>query len=1343
MNKKILIGLIFLFLISYGYAITNIITEPIQPVDKNIPFQITNIAKDINYIYTFVNNGDFNLNFTNWTTQTSAQAVMSISSAGVYGNKDGNYVLMSVNAFFSGDANLISSTTVNSTNTKLKFSLLRYMAGRVGTFSVLVNNQVMWSTSNTSDLDDNFHFYTIDINQTGQLRFNQNCAGGAATCAVRLDTIKLLTATQDIYFSDANVRINFNNQGYQQMNWNAPTQTYIYSNSGILSAGDYNYAILTTKSGYDTAYNQGIIHVVSYASNERNLTITDIQNVTHTTGITNINLIPTDETQGIIYSVENLDTNNFTIDYNTLNSLNEGKQYYIYTADQEDYDANRWTFNSTLTYGQTVTTPIQKIWNNNTNKYEHSFTDILAVGEKKYYKLTYRNPMTYYENITGNPDWFFTYPPTLFVNEGQIYDSFDTGILNPFRLDYPIAINLLPDVNVIPSFEFQFTAYALSNFTITVNGTPVTITPTPHRYSVSINDTNLITMQSTPSTANTIYFTDWALNERAYWKTRMNFTKENYELLDVWINPDTNTSFKYFDELSGFRVGATAYDREGTATTLKVDVYAYSYNDINKIKHAEYDINYRTPEKTISLNQLVSHVVITKDPPLPNYTLYNSIIKVRATICGIDLNGQENCFDQIEGDIIMRNYPYFNNDMIIQVREEARQLNTAPHGKIILQGRGELAQAFERVNMYIYKGNWECPHWRLNQPLSGCTTQNTATINDLMNLHEFDNGVDWTCNSSGDCSFEYDLRNYFKYPVEETYTTFAQVLFTTWDTNIHYGRVIYDIGRQPLVARAEFMGLDASQFDDINCHNNIDGLLIQTYDNAITLQTAIMGLTTLQPLLTAGILTAQGILDFANSYITGGKDITQGIRSPIVAIIGDSFCKARFPESANIKMSVYARTTALEDIHNYLNVKYKVFTPEGTEISPYFYPTSTSYQQISGENLFIFNNILTDVNGNYLINQQDYNIIIYITDQSYQNRDTTMQMNLKIDNNIIISPQGQTPVILPISYSAVDSTGNLTIRQYIATREKIVDKAEFILYTKYSSFDPNKTDTENQIIKYNLSAEDILLLDEDLDFNVSNEFEKFKSEKKADIYGACVSGGGIGGLIGLGVGSIIVITGIVGGTITAPTGVGAAAGILVATAGSTMIAGAVGGCGIGSVSNWAITSAGNAEINTTNFKAFDQFQAQKYKKMDVSFENLNVNDYDELLTLGGYKEEDVSPDTIINKLKEDGKTLPKGNITIRIGDKKYTKENVLVSKSTLIEAVKKRDLDMRTIIYYNYFNDKEVTTQNIYIVERQKTDWAIQLNSFAIYIFNTFAPAIILITFIIILLSFARNAIFK
>jgi hypothetical protein len=80
-KQKILTMILALFLISYGYAITNTITEPTQPVDKNTPFQITNTAKDINEIYTFVNNGDFNLNFTNWTTQTSAQAVMLITSA--------------------------------------------------------------------------------------------------------------------------------------------------------------------------------------------------------------------------------------------------------------------------------------------------------------------------------------------------------------------------------------------------------------------------------------------------------------------------------------------------------------------------------------------------------------------------------------------------------------------------------------------------------------------------------------------------------------------------------------------------------------------------------------------------------------------------------------------------------------------------------------------------------------------------------------------------------------------------------------------------------------------------------------------------------------------------------------------------------------------------------------------------------------------------------------------------------------------------------------------------------------------------------------------------------------
>ncbi len=181
------------------------------------------------------------------------------------------------------------------------------------------------------------------------------------------------------------------------------------------------------------------------------------------------------------------------------------------------------------------------------------------------------------------------------------------------------------------------------------------------------------------------------------------------------------------------------------------------------------------------------------------------------------------------------------------------------------------------------------------------------------------------------------------------------------------------------------------------------------------------------------------------------------------------------------------------------------------------------------------------------------------------------------------------------------------------------------------------------------------------------------------------------------------------------------------------------GCGGTYVNSWAIAEAYNLELDQNHAYLYDDWNASQFKTLEMIFENLHVNDYEELIELNDLDEDTVTEYTIINELAKDEITAYDEPLKISVAGKKYEFENVLVGSGTLYDNIRSTSLKIRINAYYDYYTRNAVEDLEIASLEPPETDWLSQWNQLFLSWFNTFPMLILGIVLLLILIVFVKR----
>lgn len=1083
--------------------------------------------------------------------------------------------------------------------------------------------------------------------------------------------------------------------------------------------GNYWRIVIDANNNKNATISQGVYSVGIDVTTDL---VTDIYNVTHETiyipetGDYNVTFTPTVRSQDIIWKVFNTSFEDVDFHYLIKNNLQDYRQYFIYVADQNQYDSNSWVFSDYLTYGSSANhdDPVQKIWDGNV--YDYNFFDFVLVGETKYYKLVYRYPMRYWDSITHD-DWWHQLQPQNYDINGVSTDRYSVSTYsNVLSKIIPYLPNV--DSNFTYAYELQFNAYADAAIDLTVgawsdannhavNGATVSLTATEKRYSVDVEAgdvNNLVYMQTASTTANNVYLSNVVLIQRAYFKTRLRVIKANYEPLDVFITDVNGSSYRYIDEGVPFRFNTQIYDRDGKVRTQKVIAYAYGENDTNKVLVQDVNLveNYAV-ENTIDLSGLINGLYLIHDANVADGNDFYSRVPVLIKIQIADENGA--VFEETGAWIQMHEYPYFYTDFFLQTTEYTRRLNTAPKGRIFAQAR--VPDNIEDIEMYIYQGNWFCPDW-MEHLNAQCTAENTASDANVAFKYKFykqDTCSDWSNPDAGcftcdgeNCSFNYDLEGQFHYAAETFHTTFSFMHFNTTDNNTYMSRTIYEIGKDTLDMFTEVQGLDQNAYAQCDGNATLFGLNFSLFTTYESMYAAIRDDAMVKKLVAAGRVNYNDIAEFteeACGVTTGACQVTDFSQikyffiNPISHFLSQAKCGATINQNTNIKIVAEIFTPQFEDIHQYESVWFQL-TPcnddnvtceDANRFTNRLYPTLTYYDADRGSNIFVWNTILYDENGNYLIDQNYYRVDFYGEDGAFRFEDIDTSVSHDGNFRILIDntfSAGEPTAVLFLPWVNMGSKDDsFYIDPLLSTSNKYLDGVEIIIYTDHSGNDPLKSDLENQRMKVNLDYEDILKLDQDANFDTLKEFYNFQAANLGqDMLQLCLVGAFVGPL-GMFIADNVdlVKTGL---------GFGGMKGDMLGTFPDTFMK----GCGFNSKVSYAygdVTAMSFDENYTTIMDAFSHYE---YRHFKMNFRNVHISDYAELLEEYELSEDDTSPETIISDLAELGETAHDEPLIIEVAGRTFELDNYLVDVSESPDGeVKLHDFKIKLIAHYNYYAD--------------------------------------------------------
>ena len=546
------------------------------------------------------------------------------------------------------------------------------------------------------------------------------------------------------------------------MEWSAVEERYLieytitYADPDPpLSAGDYNFAVWISHSEYTDYYEEGTLTVTVDLRDY--VTFTAIENIaSNVIDANTVNIYPSDEDECIEYKINHDYISSLPIAFKIWNSLNDGKQYFIYTSSDQNY-----LFDDTLTFGTSHDDPIQKIWDSTEGKFTYIFTDTIIADKDKYYNICYEQPMKTWETIGRSDEWMIQLEPQTTEYDGKQHDIYTASAYSDLKNVLREYIADMDSNTTQANYEFQFTAYVDSGTISLKVGTihetggletenTIVLNTGRKRYSLPIDSSSFddqLFMESLATTSTVIYITDYALIQRNYFSKRLNILQSDYSELPVILL--SNKSNKYIKEGKRFRVDSQAYDRRGDLNHLKIEVYLDVDADANRVRYYYLEIDLEDGE-FIDLDYLLEGVI-----DLNGTSSDIRDIQIKITLYGADLNAfatQSRWYKFLQ-------FPYFPNDVKISFTQDARKVGEQPKGHLSL--KTVAPETLIGLKLVIYD-------------------EDSSKFESDYNAIWYKD-TDFVCHAF-DCSFDYEITDW-KFEDQNVYTMIFVVLVNTENTN--------------------------------------------------------------------------------------------------------------------------------------------------------------------------------------------------------------------------------------------------------------------------------------------------------------------------------------------------------------------------------------------------------------------------------------------------------------------------------------------------------------------------------------------------------------------------------
>lgn len=533
----------------------------------------------------------------------------------------------------------------------------------------------------------------------------------------QIDNIRLQSVRTIYSYPQADCNSSFNNSAFSAMTWNSDTNKYTSNFTAPNFSGDYNYAISCSKVADSNSsntlrdYDEGLITVLQPL--DERLEITNINNTDFSIDINSVNLTfqnyNPSTNPSFEFKARSLDNLSFVVAYEAYQAgfdfdEDEPRIFYIYTRPvvTQEIDLNNYEFNETLTFAQ------KKIWDSVNERYIHTISRTINPAEIQYFKFDYKKPLIAFKSFSDETAQEFFAVTTPFAKtrlDGRDVDIFNLSAFNSLFIDSKLENGFpIPQNDIYESrYNIMFTAWADQNVNITIDGTTRTISTTPTTYQFNVDgDFNI--SSTLPSTLIKLYIEAFSLSERAFFADTLKAVQEDYRPLNVIL--DGNNARQVIEEGQNFRVLTSLYEKgieeNQDLNAYRVQVFLNTYGDANKVfeKLVEIDEEDFLNEITIDVDELVEGIITTTG----NVPLL-APLRIQVEACGLHLiinAGEPTCYAVQEiQDIVLRQFPYSNSQLLIQLITQDFFVGEKPSGTVYLET--DFDEAIEYVVLSIYE----------------------------------------------------------------------------------------------------------------------------------------------------------------------------------------------------------------------------------------------------------------------------------------------------------------------------------------------------------------------------------------------------------------------------------------------------------------------------------------------------------------------------------------------------------------------------------------------------------------------------------------------------------------
>ena len=383
----------------------------------------------------------------------------------------------------------------------------------------------------------------------------------------------------------------------------------------------------------------------------------------------------------------------FTFDVDPL------RNFIIFTRDD---NSTEFQLNDSLTFS------IDRLWDDDLDDYLHFFEDPLAANQSRQYKLDFKTPFIQFTSFEDQT--FFTIGGSSIKKVQKDDRTVDQLSINKFS---KLVIEQTPDFGTITSTDTPNTAYVISftasvdsgTLDLTADGDTETITTTKRTVYFDVQGDFSITSE-VPSTFVQLEVESIVMMERGFFTKELEIFDEFGNELPVIIN-DLNEAKQVLEEGQKFTVHTRLYERglfEGQDLNLFIiEAFAFGVTDENKLISKTIEILSQdfVQEAFIDVDEIIEGL-ITTEPTLPILTP----IKIQVQACGTrvdtDATNEPVCYaTQETKDIVLRQFPFSNDQILIALNIEEFFVGEVPEGSLFIETN--FPETIQSVTISIFK----------------------------------------------------------------------------------------------------------------------------------------------------------------------------------------------------------------------------------------------------------------------------------------------------------------------------------------------------------------------------------------------------------------------------------------------------------------------------------------------------------------------------------------------------------------------------------------------------------------------------------------------------------------